>query len=169
MPLIKKLAVGGIFLLGALTVAAGSAKTYVLYYTLESNEDIYIFDVTYLHAPLIYFPLVEMALAIVGACLPLYRPLFAGVTSRGFMRDLESVDVPTTEQSKTLWNNPDDSRAVEEWNSSISTMRYGSDSQPDALKEKGFPSLPASSLKMLSNAPNEGPWKKGPKVYHNMV
>ncbi|KAL8675477.1 MAG: hypothetical protein Q9168_000178 [Polycauliona sp. 1 TL-2023] len=103
-----------------------------------------------------------------GACLPLYRPLFAGVSSRGFMRDLQSVEVPTTEQSKTLWNNPDDSRAVEEWNSSISTMRYGSGSQPDALKEKGFPSLPASSLKMLSNAPNEGPWMKGPKVYHNM-
>ncbi|KAL8879632.1 MAG: hypothetical protein Q9198_002795 [Flavoplaca austrocitrina] len=111
----------------------------------------------------------SITLGIIGACLPLYRPLFAGVTSRGFMRDLESVDVPTTEQSKTLWNNPDDSRAVEEWNSSMSTMRYGSDSQSSMMKEKGLPSLPASSLKMLSNAPSEGPWKKGPKVYHTMV
>lgn len=109
-------------------------------------------------------------MGIIGACLPLFRPLFAGVTSRGFMRDLQSVDVPTSEQSKTLWNNPDDSRAVEEWNSSMSTMRYGSDSQSSGgMKEKGLPSLPASSLKMLSSAPNDSPWKKGPKVYHNMV
>ena len=86
------------------------------------------------------------------------------------MRDLQSVDIPTSEQSKTLWNNPDDSRAVEEWNSSISTVRYyGSDSQSSVLKEKGMPSLPASSLKMLSNAPSEGPWMKGPKVYQSMV
>lgn len=85
------------------------------------------------------------------------------------MRDLQSVDVPTSEQSKTPWNNLDDSRAVEEWNSSMSTVRYGSDSQTSVLKEKGMLSLPASSLKMLSNAPSEGPWMKGPKVCHNMV
>ncbi|KAL8845237.1 MAG: hypothetical protein Q9176_000405 [Flavoplaca citrina] len=171
MPLVKKVAVGGIFLLGALTVLAGIAKVCVMYDSFQENteNELKVLDFTYYTASLVYYPLVEMTLGIIGACLPLFRPLFAGVTSRGFMRDLQSVDVPTTEQSKTLWNNPDDSRAVEEWNSSMSTMRYGSDSQSSMMKEKGLPSLPASSLKMLSNAPSEGPWKKGPKVYHTMV
>ncbi|KAL8657519.1 MAG: hypothetical protein Q9226_001833 [Calogaya cf. arnoldii] len=165
MPLVKKLAVCGVFLLGILTVLAGAGKVIMMLIVTGADIDP---DLTYWSAPIVYFPLVEAALGIVGACLPLYRPLFAGVTSRGFMRDLQSVDVPTTEQ-KTLWNNADDSRAVEEWNSSISTVNYGSDSQPSVLKEKGLPSLPASSLKMLSNAPSEGPWMKGPKAYHNMV
>ncbi|KAL8890106.1 MAG: hypothetical protein Q9192_005918 [Flavoplaca navasiana] len=172
MPLVKKLAVGGIFLLGALTVFAGIVKGYLLQDFLDHNDpdkEYIVLDLSYYTAPLNYYPLVEITMGIIGACLPLYRPLFAGVTSRGFMRDLQSVDVPTTEQSKTLWNNPDDSRAVEEWNSSMSTIRYGSDSQSSFMKEKGLPSLPASSLKMLSNAPSEGPWKKGPKVYHTMV
>ncbi|KAI4246254.1 MAG: hypothetical protein L6R42_009955 [Xanthoria sp. 1 TBL-2021] len=166
MPLVKKTAVCGIFLLGALTVLAGVAKLIVIQSVIHGAHSV---DVTYFSTPMVYFPFVEATLGIIGACLPLFRPLFAGVTSRGFMRDLQSVDIPTSEQSKTLWNNPDDSRAVEEWNSSISTVRYGSDSQSSGLKEKGMPSLPASSLKMLSNAPSEGPWMKGPKVYTNMV
>ncbi|CAL8576045.1 hypothetical protein XPA_001936 [Xanthoria parietina] len=167
MPVAKKAAVCGVFLLGALTVLAGIGKLVVMNNAFYHSDSV---DFTYVLTPLVYFPLVESALGIIGACLPLFRPLFAGVTSRGFMRDLQSVDIPSSEQSKTLWNNPDDSRAVEEWNSSISTVRYyGSDSQSSVLKEKGMPSLPASSLKMLSNAPSEGPWMKGPKVYQSMV
>ncbi|KAL8683460.1 MAG: hypothetical protein Q9186_000615 [Xanthomendoza sp. 1 TL-2023] len=158
MPAQKKLAVCGIFLLGALTVAAGIAKIAVYYHVFYDIQ-----------TPLVYWPMVESALGIIGACLPLMRPLFAGAVSRGFMRDLQSVDIPTSEQSKTLWNSAEDSRAVEEWNSTISTMRFGSESAPPSFKEKKLPSLPASSLNMLRDAPSEGPWMKGPKVYHNMI
>ncbi|KAL8811924.1 MAG: hypothetical protein Q9200_001422 [Gallowayella weberi] len=171
MPAQKKLAVCGIFLLGALTVAAGIAKIAVYYHVFYGMDDASGFsvDLSYIQTPLVYWPMVESALGIVGACLPLMRPLFAGVASRGFMRDLHSVDIPTSEQSKTLWNSAEDSRAVEEWNSTISTVRFGSESAPPSLKEKKLPSLPASSLNMLRDAPSEGPWMKGPKEYHNMV
>ncbi|KAL8930017.1 MAG: hypothetical protein Q9172_000249 [Xanthocarpia lactea] len=171
MPPVKKMAVCGIFLLGALTVLAGTAKLVFYYDILYSIKYLDMVDITYVQTPIVYFPLVESSLGIVGACLPLMRPLFAGVTSRGFMRDLQSVDLPTSEQSKTLWSSGDDSRAVEEWNSSLSTVRYyGSESQPSSVfKEKRLPSLPTSSLNMLRDAPSEGPWMKGPKVYHNMV
>ncbi|KAI4241318.1 MAG: hypothetical protein L6R40_004624 [Gallowayella cf. fulva] len=171
MPMQKKLAVCGIFLLGALTVAAGIAKMFVYYHAVNQMNDPsgLNVDISYIQTPLVYWPLVESSLGIIGACLPLMRPLFAGVASRGFMRDLRSVEIPTSEQSKTLWNSAEDSRAVEEWNSTISTVRFGSESAPPSFKEKRLPSLPASSLNMLRDTPSEGPWMKGPKVYHNMV
>ncbi|KAL8718116.1 MAG: hypothetical protein Q9225_004708, partial [Loekoesia sp. 1 TL-2023] len=83
-----------------------------------------------MQTPLVYWPMVESSLGIIGACLPLLRPLFAGAASRGFMRDLQSVDIPTSERSETLWNKSDNSRSTEEWNSTTSTVRWGSDSMP---------------------------------------
>lgn len=123
-----------------------------------------------LQTPLVYWPMIESSVGIVGACLPLLRPLFAGATSRGFMRDLQSVDVPTSERSETLWDKSGISYPSDGWNSSMSTVRWGSDSLPAGeLGQKRLPSLPASSLNMLRDAPSEGPWIKGPRVHHAMV
>lgn len=116
--------------------------------------------------------MIESGVGIVGACLPLLRPLFAGAATRGFMRDLQSVDIPTSERSDTLWDKSGISGPMSEgWNSSVSTVRWGSDSMPagDALREKRLPSLPTSSLNMLRDAPSEGPWMKGPMVRHDMI
>ncbi|KAL8946886.1 MAG: hypothetical protein Q9183_007848, partial [Haloplaca sp. 2 TL-2023] len=100
------------------------------------------------------------------------RPLFAGAASRGFMRDLQSVDIPTSEVSETLWDKSQNLREKEEWNSTISTMRYGSGSEslptPNTVyNEKRMPSLPSSSLNMLRDTPTPKPWmKKGSKGSH---
>ncbi|KAL8837755.1 MAG: hypothetical protein Q9170_002406 [Blastenia crenularia] len=166
----RKLAVCGIFLLGALTVGAGIAKIAIFYRVLNQAQAgpddpalLAALDISYGQTPLVYWPFIESSVGIIGACLPLLRPLFAGAASRGFMRDLQSVDIPTSERSETLWNKSDNSRATEEWNSTISTVRWGSDSMPGGehqFREKRLPSLPASSLNMLNSAPNEGPWMK---------
>ena len=37
--------------------------------------------------------MVESSLGIVGACLPLLRPLFVGAASNGFMRSLKSAKI----------------------------------------------------------------------------
>ena len=37
--------------------------------------------------------MVESSVGIVGACLPLLRPLFVGATSHGFMRSLKNVNI----------------------------------------------------------------------------
>ncbi|KAI4252134.1 MAG: hypothetical protein LQ352_004456 [Teloschistes flavicans] len=171
MPPRRKLAVCGIFLLGFLTVGAGIAKLAVYYDMLgKINSDPNAVDVTWIQTPLVYWPLVESSCGIIGACLPLMRPLFAGAASRGFMRDLQSVDIPTSERSDTLWNKSEQ-RAVDDWNSMVSTVRYGSDSLAagEHLKEKKMPSLPNSSLDMLKDTPTQGLWIKQPRVPYNMV
>lgn len=115
--------------------------------------------------------MVESSLGIVGACLPLLRPLFAGAASRGFMRDLREVDIPTSERSETLWDKSGNSGGTAGWDSNASTMRWGSDSLSagESLREKRLPSLPQASLAMLRDAPSEGPWYKKPVVRVDMV
>ncbi|KAL8943868.1 MAG: hypothetical protein Q9211_000807 [Gyalolechia sp. 1 TL-2023] len=124
-----------------------------------------------LQTPLVYWPMVESSVGIIGACLPLLRPLFAGATSHGFMRDLHSVDMPSSEGSAKLWDTSGSSGSTDGWNSTTSTFRWGSDSMPSTgnLTEKGLPSLPASSLNMLRDAPSEGPWMKRPVVQVDLV
>ncbi|KAL8925665.1 MAG: hypothetical protein Q9208_003348 [Pyrenodesmia sp. 3 TL-2023] len=173
----RKISVCGIFLLGAFTVASGIAKLVIYYnvnYLLKNNLGIEptdpILDVSYMQTPLVYWPMIESATGIVAACLPLLRPLFAGAASRGFMRDLQSVDIPTSERSDTLWDKSGLSGPSDGWNSSVSTVRWGSDSLPVGEQgEKRLPSLPTSSLNMLRDAPSEGRWAKGPRVHHAMV
>lgn len=46
-----------------------------------------------MNSPLVYWAMVESSLGIVGACLPLLRPLFVGASSTGFMRSLKSVKI----------------------------------------------------------------------------
>ncbi|KAL8644590.1 MAG: hypothetical protein Q9210_007177 [Variospora velana] len=178
----RKLAVCGIFLLGLMTVAAGIAKLAVYYnllYIVDNDPGLTLdspaLDLSWLQTSFVYWPMIESGVGIVGACLPLLRPLFAGAATRGFMRDLQSVDIPTSERSETLWDKSGISGISapmsDGWNSSVSTVRWGSDSTPagEHMREKRLPSLPMSSLNMLRDAPSEGPWMKGPRVRHDML
>lgn len=165
----RKLAVCGIFLLGALTVGSGIAKVAIFYDVLRQaaiEDGTAGLDISFIQTPLVYWPMVESSLGIIGACLPLLRPLFAGAASHGFMRDLHSVDIPSSERSDMAqWNKSPfgSSTNNDEWNSNASTVRWGSDSMASA-KGMGMPSLPATSLNMLRDAPAEGPWIKRPVV-----
>lgn len=94
MPARHKIGVTAIFLLGLLTVLSGIAKLIVFYHiiALADGGD---FDITWLETPAVVWTFVESALGIVGACLPLLRPLFTGTSTRGFMRNLRSVAIRT--------------------------------------------------------------------------
>lgn len=94
MPARHKVGVTAIFLLGLLTVLSGIAKLIVFYHIIALAEG-GDFDITWFETPSIVWIYVESALGIVGACLPLLRPLFAGTSTRGFMRNLRSVAVRT--------------------------------------------------------------------------
>ena len=51
-------------------------------------------DLSYITTPTIYWPMIEAALGVIGACLPLLRPLFSPSSgSKGFgqVRNLRSV------------------------------------------------------------------------------
>jgi hypothetical protein len=95
LPVRHRIGVSCIFLLGLLTAAAGAAKLVVFHFVaLETSGDGPP-DVTYILTPSIYWPMVESSLGIVGACLPLLRPLFPAASSTAFVRKLRSVNIPT--------------------------------------------------------------------------
>lgn len=54
------------------------------------NEyDFTFFDqtqITDMNTPMVYWAMIESSLGIVGACLPMFRPLFAGLSSKGKRR-----------------------------------------------------------------------------------
>ncbi|KAK4692115.1 hypothetical protein P7C71_g5025, partial [Lecanoromycetidae sp. Uapishka_2] len=79
----RKLAVCGVFLLGALTVAA-SVTRLVFTYKIAAATLTGDMDLTYLLTPIVYWPMVESSLGIVGACLPSMRP----VVTDGFVGSL---------------------------------------------------------------------------------
>lgn len=138
-------------------------------------------------SPLVYCPMVESSVGIVGACLPLLRPLFTSGKSRGFMRTLQSVRFPMTAGSATLQGTTLQNTAVRsphlgDWNSTISTPMMGAagfaSGEPCVNKDKPLPSLPASdlrrseykmptlppsSLRTLEYATIENPWRRQPK------
>lgn len=82
-----KIGVSAIFLLGLLTVGAGAARL-VVFRDVARASFVGDPDITYIMTPTLYWPLIESSLGIVGACLPLMRPLFTGAASKGFVRKL---------------------------------------------------------------------------------
>ncbi|KAL9071978.1 MAG: hypothetical protein Q9161_003910 [Pseudevernia consocians] len=94
LPVRHKVAVSGMFLLGGLTVGAGIGKL-VVFNKVIQEMNVGFLDISYLNTPLVYWPMVESSIGIVGACLPLLRPLFVGASSNGFMRSLKSVKIPS--------------------------------------------------------------------------
>lgn len=92
MDIKKKIGIICIFLLGALTVAASVARTAVQYgvakeckshlsfFTARTHNNLSVVekhnpDITYYLSPINYWPIIESSLGIVGACLPLLRPI----------------------------------------------------------------------------------------------
>lgn len=54
--------------------------------------------------PTVYWPFIECTIGIIGACLPLFRPLFSsGSGSKGFgqVRNLRSVRLPSSAGNET--------------------------------------------------------------------
>ena len=94
MPARHKVGVTAIFLLGLLTVLSGIAKLVVFYHIIALAEG-GDYDITWFETPSLVWQFVESTLGIVGACLPLLRPLFAGTSTKGFMRNLRSVAIRT--------------------------------------------------------------------------
>ncbi|KAL6721772.1 hypothetical protein ACLMJK_000877 [Lecanora helva] len=93
MKTVHKVGVSAIFLLGLLTVGAGAARL-VVFRDVARATDSGAVDITYILTPTVYWPLIESSLGIVGACLPLLRPLFTGAKSKGFVRKLRKVTLP---------------------------------------------------------------------------
>ena len=109
-----RLGVCCIFLLGILTVLSSAAKLVVFHIiTIETRTGA---DYSYILTPTIYWPMVESSLGIVGACLPLLRPLFPAASSPGFVRKLRSVNIPTIHF--------DDAKS-EEGTSDVSFQKFG--------------------------------------------
>ncbi|MCJ1458323.1 hypothetical protein MMC28_008694 [Mycoblastus sanguinarius] len=142
MPIKHRIAVSGIFLLGVLTVGAGVAKLVVFRQIAKATLH-HAVDVTYLLTPTVYWPMVESSLGIVGACLPLLRPLFAGASTRGMVRELRSVAIPSSAQSDTDFKHTGDVGTSAGGFSSASTLQFNSHG---LLEEKPTPKASVSSL-----------------------
>ncbi|KAL2039833.1 hypothetical protein N7G274_007234 [Stereocaulon virgatum] len=73
-------------------VAAGTAKL-VVFYRIANLTSAGDQDLTYLGTPTIYWPMIESSLGVVGACLPLLRPIFteSPVGSLSSMRRLFTI------------------------------------------------------------------------------
>ncbi len=125
-----KLGVSAIFLLGLLTVGSGIAK--LVFFIRASSNTVSSLDVSYVLTPTVYWPMIESSLGIVGACLPLLRPIFSGAASKGFMRKLRLVDVP----SDPSYKDPESSRET----GSTAAETYTSSKKHSSMKafEKEF-------------------------------
>lgn len=73
------------FLLGALTAGAGNGKL-VVFNEIVQELNVGFADISYMNTPLVYWPMVESSLGIVGACLPMLRPLFVRASSESKRR-----------------------------------------------------------------------------------
>ncbi|CAD6569874.1 MAG: hypothetical protein ASARMPRED_003298 [Alectoria sarmentosa] len=73
-------------------LGAGIAKL-VVFNKVVQEMYVGFMDISYMNTPMVYWPMVESSIGIVGACLPLLRPLFVGASSNGFMRSLKSVKI----------------------------------------------------------------------------
>lgn len=76
---------------------------------------------------MVYWPMVESSLGIVGACLPLLRPLFVGASSSGFMRRLKSVKVLSLDLNEDALKQLGDGSPRDSSPWSLSFSKFGSD------------------------------------------
>ena len=93
-----------------------------------------------LQTPFVYWPMIESSLGIIGACLPLMRPLIAGAASHGFMRNLRTIETHSDGGSDTLWDHSQMAKSTAGWNSTMSTFQFGSASS--ASTKVGSGSVP---------------------------
>lgn len=126
MPVRHRLAVCGIFLTGALTVGAGTAKLVAFRWIIEQTNGDNL-DITFIETPLIYWPMVESSLGIIGACLPLLRPLFAR-NSKGpvIVRELRSIIIPAADEGEEAWRRDLESAEKARKASNTAFSKFGS-------------------------------------------
>lgn len=124
MPARHKVAVSGIFLLGLLTLGASIAKLVIFDFIQKQSHDP---DISYVFTPTVYWPMVESSLGIIGACLPLLRPLFSRGSggSRGFgqVRNLRSVRLGSEAESAPEMKSRGYETESDGKNGSVSTIR----------------------------------------------
>ncbi|RYP60842.1 hypothetical protein DL771_010353 [Monosporascus sp. 5C6A] len=75
MPTRQKLAISGLFLLGAFVVGISITRIYFFYVSTDSYAN--ALDITFNIAPTLYWTQLEASIAVVSACLPTLRPLFS--------------------------------------------------------------------------------------------
>ncbi|KAI0602835.1 hypothetical protein F4775DRAFT_530760 [Biscogniauxia sp. FL1348] len=128
----RKLQISGIFLLGGLTVGASIART-VVQYGVAREFNSHNVDKTYYLAPIVYWPLIESALGITAACLPLLRPVGQIYSPRNLMllssKALSAIFTTSSRGSqKSSQGYASDQRTSE---SSIAPTRYHDPPQND--------------------------------------
>ncbi|KUI60550.1 hypothetical protein VP1G_07745 [Cytospora mali] len=82
IPMRQKLAVGGTFFLGSIVVASGIARLVIFQEVIsfaEAETPQYFSDVTWYNAGTLFWHLTENVVALMGCCLPTYKPLFRGL------------------------------------------------------------------------------------------
>lgn len=126
MPIKHRLAICGIFLTGALTVGAGIAKLVAFRWIIEQTNGNNL-DITFIDTPLIYWPMIESSLGIVGACLPLLRPLFAGKPKGpAVVRKLRPVVIPMIDEGDEEWKRDLESSNGSRKDSKAAFPKFGS-------------------------------------------
>ncbi|CAF9908946.1 hypothetical protein IMSHALPRED_007544 [Imshaugia aleurites] len=89
LPMRRKLALTGVFLLGALSIGAGVTRCVFLFAaTTKAHTDP---DVAYLILPTLYWSIIEASLNIVAACLPTLGPLVADFSVQSAVRSVRSA------------------------------------------------------------------------------
>ncbi|KAK7954067.1 hypothetical protein PG996_014953 [Apiospora saccharicola] len=89
MPVKQKIAVTGIFLLGAFVVGISAARVYFFFSAGSGFDKEY--DITYNLAPTLYWTQLESAIAVISACLPTMRVLFLGFSLETLLRSFAST------------------------------------------------------------------------------
>ncbi|QGA16293.1 hypothetical protein EYB26_003960 [Talaromyces marneffei] len=74
LPLTNRIAIAGIFLLGAIVCGAGIGR-FVTFVNIGHGIFANINDITYFTTPVFAWTIIESSLAVVGANLPVFRPL----------------------------------------------------------------------------------------------
>lgn len=98
MSLERKLAVTGIFLLGALALVAGILRLVVFAEILGGGHTqvvlrilgVVILDDMAVVGLILFWPMIQMGVALVAACLPTLRPLFHGLSPESVIQSVRS-------------------------------------------------------------------------------
>jgi hypothetical protein len=81
MPLKQRLAVAGMFLLGAIVIGASLARL-IVFIQVGQELQTQFHNITYHTTPVFSWSIVEASLSVISACLPTLRPIFMRQTSR---------------------------------------------------------------------------------------
>ncbi|KAI2642062.1 hypothetical protein GGS21DRAFT_501001 [Xylaria nigripes] len=84
----QKVAISGIFLLGAFVVGISIARVYFFYQSSDSYAN--ALDVTVNIAPTLYWTELEASIAVISACLPTLRPVFGHLSPEALIRGFAS-------------------------------------------------------------------------------